>query len=233
MELALARGWSRVEAALALLAVVARVAQLGPLDRRARLSALAVLRPVESLVRRLLLIMAQSVSIPANIASRPMTDDARQRLNRSATKTDPARSPPRFKLVDPLPSLAGLKPALPPIASMAPRISSLYDERPSWLFIQPPLPQPTLQPPPAPQPILDRINALGEVLTHKERSVRRMARWLARRKQRRAQGLPTRVDPLRPGWPPGAGKHETHRTALQDVLVDVHTIWLGACVRAP
>jgi len=112
-------------------------------------------------------------------------------------------------------------------ARTAPRVRALADislpvymrtpEPPAW---RPPMPDDPLDA----RSIQRRLAALKSALEDIDRQAVRLARWQARRDFRRKQpdSRPGRIDPMRPGWPPGRRKRPIHE--IDDILRECHSL---------
>ncbi len=180
----------------ALLAVVAAIGALlqgagvrdgaGMIARKLHNAALALLRPAESAARRLILLMARGLVLPAR---RPPA----LAFAAAGRRAPPADRAPAFRLFDRTKRLSRVVKAAPPAG--IPRIRTF------WGPPTPP-PEPAARPAlrPAPSPLVEarrlglRLAALQHALVNLPQQARRLARWRAQR--------PLRL-PLRPGRPPG------------------------------
>ena len=175
---------------------------------------LAVLRPAESAVRRLVVIAARNVVVKL-APSRPMAAG-------KVIAKGGGSSSPSFQLFDPpkrLKSVRAMK-----LRRIEPRIHFFpHDPRISALF---PAPRPVVVPPPPPDGLVNsarlsrRLQALKSALEDIPRQARRMARWRARREAAKA---PKFKSPLRPGQPPGHRRKPTHE--IDGILTECH--WLA------
>ena len=122
LTLAMARAWPQLERLAALVGVLLGAAGRAQLSREARIGALRLLRPAEALVRRLIVLMARQMTVKAAPAVSGPVDP-----NCEAGKRD--RSPkPRFRLFEPLPSLASVF-ADPETGTPAPLLTTALYER--------------------------------------------------------------------------------------------------------
>ncbi len=191
----------------ALFPIVAAIVALlggreGLIQRGLRRAALALLRPAESAVRRLIVIATQGLALPPEPA-RPFPAGLAGAWR--AAGGDTRR--PAFRLFDPPQTFARLRPAPP---AGVPRIRSFGGFAPLIpLVAAPPPPAPTPRPePPAlveARPVLRRLAALEGALADLPRQARRMARRLARERAHSSHPSPQRRrrSPLRIGRPPG------------------------------
>jgi hypothetical protein len=175
---------------------------------------LAVLRPAESAVRRLIVIAARGVVVKL-VRSRPMPE------GRKIVKGG-GSSPPSFQLFDPPKRLKPLR--VRKSRRIEPRIHILdYDPRICALF---PTPRPAVVPPPPPDGLASathlhhRLQALKSALEDLTRQAKRLVRLQQRRK---ASPWPKSTLPLRPGRPPGYRRKPIHE--VDEVLIDCD--WLA------
>ena len=171
---------------------------------------LRVLRPAESAVRRLVVIVARGLVVKV-APSRPMPAGPIERGG--------GHRLPSFRLFDPRKSFAFLRDEMP--ARMLPRIHVFAgDPRVAALWSAPP-PEP--EPPPPPDGLVNaerlsrRLQALKSALENLPRQARRLARWRLRRET--APGLKFK-SPLRPGHPPGHRRKAVHE--VDEVLAECH-----------
>jgi hypothetical protein len=210
------------------------------LPRHLHRAILRLLRPTESAMRRLIILMARGLVVtlapPRPRKARPHPTILRNGVGTgilmppsSMPGSRPgARTPPRtiaLPLLDPLAPFRP-KPKRPAANGIA-RISLPGITRP-----------PPVAPrrPPAPDDVLDatrlalRLQALGAALGDLPRQARRFARWRQRKEAGRdaagAQNKKRRVWPLRPGRPPGQPRRRTH--AVHEILNDLHGLAFDA-----
>jgi len=174
----------------ALRAAAAAVAALiggggsGPIARRLRNAALALLRPAEAAARRLIVIAARGLPVPA---PRPAPAFASSAIP-TASPGDGTRAP-AFRLVDPPRPIP--PPRFAPRLLGSPRIRSFWTPAtPLVPLIQtaalPPAPPQTDARPPNPAALVDagrlhlRLAALSHALDDLPRQARRLLRWRAR-----------------------------------------------------
>lgn len=175
--------------------------------------ALRLIRPAEALVRRLIVLMARDMDLPAAAAvPASLTPQARAALSRARRRAAAARrteaAPPRFQLFEPLPSLSGL---------MRERRAEPAGPGPRILFLDQPYPvAPVTEPGMSAGPLIARLKALETVLANPGKRARRHAKFLARK--RRSNAPPGRLNPIRPGPAPGARSRHTPPDLL-DLLV--------------
>ncbi|MDP1700152.1 MAG: hypothetical protein Q8L53_04210 [Aestuariivirga sp.] len=176
---------------------------------------LAVLRPAESAVRRLIVVAARNVVVKL-APSRPMPK------GKVIGKGGGSR-PPAFRLCDTRKDFPELRERRVRYSKYPPRILFLRPEsRIDELW---PRPQPKAAPV-APDGLAPaarlhrRLQALKAALDDLPRQARRMARWHQRRA---AMPGPVYRSPLRPGPPPGHRKRKIHE--VDEVLANCH--WLA------
>lgn len=167
--------------------------------------ALRLIRPAEALARRLIVLMARDMAVPAGPRLSAVPD--RDRPRRRAAEQAPAGAP-RFQLFEPLPTLAGL---------MRERRAGPAGPGPRILCLDQPYPvAPVAEPGMAAGPLIARLKALEAVLANPVKRARRHAVFLARK--RRSNAPPGRINPIRPGPAPGARSRHTPPELL-DLLV--------------
>jgi hypothetical protein len=175
---------------------------------------LAVLRPAESAVRRLIVVVARNVVVKLAPA-RPMP--AGKKIGKGS-----GTSSPSFQIFDPprrvkhTPFRKGRR--------IIPRVRVLdYDPRICALF---PKRRPVIVPPPLPDGLASatrlhrRLIALKSALEDLPRQARRLVRWQERR---RAAPDFKSTSPLREGRPPGYRRKPVHE--VEEVLADCD--WLA------
>jgi hypothetical protein len=200
----------------ALLAVVAAIVALvgradtgGMLARGLRNAALALLRPAEAAARRLIVIAARGLALPA-VQRQPFTPIA-ARADGSAPAGTTPRRPPAFRLTDPAKRYFFTPPRRK--ARFAPRIRIFWGPG-AYVPPEPALTTPATaapQGPDAPVPagrLHLRIAALERALADLPGQARRLVRWRAR--------VPVlwRDSPLRLGYPPGWRQRPTREVDL-------------------
>ncbi|MEP9389272.1 hypothetical protein [Mesorhizobium sp. KR9-304] len=220
------------------------------LPRHLHRAILSLLRPAESAVRRLIIVMARGlvVTLPPVRPRKPKPAPTFLRKPGGTGILMPSkfRAPtismagaPRAPRALSLPLLDPLRPFRPrpkrPVQRSIPRISFPGFTAPSPI---------ALRRPPAPDDPLDatrmalRLQALGAALDDLPRQAKRFARWRAARRdavgaqnrnpdaagaqnKNRQAGLARRVWPLRPSRPPGQ-RPARHRAEVHEVLADLH-----------
>jgi hypothetical protein len=192
------------------------------LPRHLHRAILRLLRPAESAVRRLIIVMARGLVVtlapPRPRKAKPASTFLRKPggtgilMPRGSMAS--ARPAPRTLA---LPLLDRLRPFRPrrPVANGIPRISLPGVNAPSPI---------ALRRPPAPDDPLDatrlalRFQALGAALDDLPGQARRFARWRARKQAGRTR----RAWPLRPGRPPGQRPANRRRQEVHEILHDIH-----------
>jgi hypothetical protein len=184
-------------------------ARVGRIPRGLHRAVLRVLRPAESAVRRLIVIVARGLVVkPA--PSRPIPAGG------IAGKGGARR--PAFPLFDPRKNFAPRRRYVS--ERCAPRVLLYWNEDGELV-------SPRRDPPLPPDDTVDagrlcrRLEALKLALADLPRQARRLVRAKARRERLRAL-RPTFVSPLRPGHPPGHRKKPVHE--VDDVLFNCHLL---------
>jgi hypothetical protein len=221
----------------------------GFLTRYSHRAVLRLLRPAEAAARRLVIIVARDLAVPAlqerraMHVRRPAKAKPCSTILRTGIGTGiflphgvpmpaalahlvPARPAPRplaFRLTDP-PRRPARPRAVP--AWAAPRIS-----RTDQIALRP-MPEP-----PSPRDPIDvtrlrlRLAALAAALDDLPRQAQRFVRWAARQRRAIANGSARRLGPLRfgrppGGWRPGASRRRAHE--VDDILANTHSLALRA-----
>ncbi len=182
---------------------------------------LAVLRPAESAVRRLIVVAARNVVVKL-APSRPMPK------GKVIGKAVGSRTP-SFQLYDPPRRVKPIR--VRKVRRAEPRIRFLdwYDPRVAALF---PARPPVVEPPPPPDGLASatrlhqRLQALKLALDDLPRQAKRLVRWQQRR---RAPREFESTSPLRPGHPPGYRRKPIHE--VEEVLVECD--WLAEWAMKP
>jgi hypothetical protein len=182
---------------------------------------LAVLRPAESAVRRLIVVAARNVVVKL-APSRPMPK------GKVIGKGGGNRTP-SFQLYDPPRRMKPIR--VRKVRRAEPRIRFLdwYDPRVAALF---PARPPVVEPPPPPDGLAGatrlhrRLQALKLALDDLPRQAKRLVRWQMRR---RASQEFESTSPLRPGHPPGYRRKPIHE--VEEVLADCD--WLADWAMKP
>jgi len=168
----------------------------------ARREALAFLRVAEAMVRRILLLLAGQLKLAKPRAARPLPG--------FTSMTGPDEPAPLFALTEPQASWPHGS------AASGPRIRLLDDALP--------LQSSTEQPGPADPNarFWQRLAALNHVLNHRDKHLKRMARWLA---AAHAHQGPARRFPIRPGRPPGySAARRAHNPVTQSSLMNLSSL---------
>jgi hypothetical protein len=176
---------------------------------------LAVLRPAESAVRRLIVVAARNVVVKLS-PSRPMVKGTI--IGKAAGSRTPA-----FQLYDPPRRVKPIRVMKSRRAEPRIRFLNWYDPRVAALF---PARPPVVEPPPPPDGLASatrlhrRLIALKSALDDLPRQAKRLVRWQERR--RASQDFKS-TSPLRPGHPPGYRRKPVHE--VEEVLADCD--WLA------
>ncbi len=177
---------------------------------------LAVLRPAESAVRRLIVVAARGLVLKV-APSRPMPKG-------HIIGKGSGPSSPSFRLCDKRVVFPELSQPRVKYAKHPPRILFFGDDsRVDSLWSAP---QPAPVPAPSPDGLVNaerlarRLQALKLALDDLPRQARRMARWRVRRE---AMKSPKFKSPLRPGPPPGHRRRKIHE--VDEILANCH--WLA------
>jgi hypothetical protein len=186
---------------------------LGRIPRELHRSALRVLRPAESAVRRLIAIAARGLVLKP-VASRPWQ---KGRIIGKGSK--PSLT---FPLFDTRKRFAQRR--RPAGKRAMPRILNIWPDPhlvPLWQ------PQPTFAPAKPPDDghvdagrLSSRLEALKLALADLPRQARRLVRLKARRETMQKQGRPIFISPMRHGRPPGYRKKPRHE--VDEVLIECH-----------
>lgn len=202
------------------------------LPRHLHRATLRLLRPAESAVRRLVIVVARGlvVTLPPTRLRKEKPNPAILRngvvLRRGVLPAFPPRTPSARRTIA-LPLFDPLRPVRPrrAAATGVPRISLPGI---TALFPIPP------GRPVTPDDLIDatrlslRLKALTTALDDLPRQARRLARWQARSRVVAAaqdaagQGRPRRIWPLRPGRPPGQRSARRRAHQIHEILHDLH-----------
>jgi len=182
---------------------------------------LAVLRPAESAVRRLIVVVARNVVVKL-VASKSMP------VGKKIGKGGGNRIP-SFQLYDPPIRIKPIR--VRKVLRAEPRIRFLdwYDPRVAAIF---PARPPAVVPPPPPDGLASaarlhrRLQALKLALDDLPRQAKRLVRWQERR--RTSQDFKS-TSPLRTGHPPGYRRKPVHE--VEEVLADCD--WLADWAMKP
>ncbi len=174
---------------------------------------LAVLRPAESAVRRLIVIAARNVVVKL-APSRPMAE------GRRIGKGSGNPRPPAFPLFDPRKRFKIARGPRRKFPRVMPRIRVLGND-PTVAALWP-KPQPVVEPPPPPDGLASatrlhrRLQAVKLALEDLPRQARRLVRCQERR---RASPEYKELTPLRSGRPPGYRRKPVHE--VEEILADL------------
>ena len=202
---------NRIVAALFAMLGLDGVAPVGRIPQPLHRAVLRVLRPAESAVRRLIIIVARGLVVKLS-PSRPMPKGS---IIGKGGQAGPSRS--SFQLFDTRKDFPELRQPRRKFTRNPPRIHFFpYDTlRPA----RPPAAAPA--PPPdglvGGERISRRLQALKAALEDLPRQARRLARWRVRRETAKA---PKFRSPLRPGHPPGYRRKAIHE--VDEVLIGCH-----------
>ena len=208
---------------LAMLFAAARIEPDGSSDLRLSLATqslvLRVLRPMESAVRRLIVILSWTVALPTRRQRVAKPEGA---VKRKTVKIHRASArAPVFALFDRrkfFHELADSRKRF--IKGPGPRIWLLDGTDPP----RPPVPEKPVPDPEDARRIGRRLQAVRRALDDMPAQARRLL--VAMEKRAKAPPGPGRYGPLRPGWPPGFRKHRTHE--IDDLLCQCHAVaWHG------
>ncbi|MEX0347687.1 MAG: hypothetical protein AB3N20_22390 [Rhizobiaceae bacterium] len=180
-----------------------------------RRSILRILRPAESALRRLIVVVAAMLGQKTREKQRGEQEVEIELPDFSSFATYDTL--PAFQLIDPRKPIDGM---MRPIPTGIPRIAV------PGVFDPVPLPKPdhTLDA----IKLMRRIRRLKIALATLPRQARRLNRLMAKRAK--AEPGPGKVGPIRPGHPPG--HRQRPREPVDDLLRECH--WLAMeCVRAP
>jgi hypothetical protein len=190
-------------------------ATVGRIPRPIYYAVLRILRPAESAMRRLIIIVARGLVVKL-APSRPMPKG-------TIIGKGSGQSHFSFQLFDTRKNFPELRQYRVKYAKNPPRIHFFeYDPRVAALF---PAPQPVAVPPPPPDGLVNaerltrRLRALKSALDDLPRHARRLVRWRVRRENIKT---PKFKSPLRPGPPPGHRKRPIH--PVDEILADCHAL---------
>jgi hypothetical protein len=167
---------------------------------------LRILRPAESAVRRLVVIVARGLVVKP-VVFRPMPTKPMARGSASR---------PQFRLFDPRKSFAHYRQEVAPrflprihVFGADPRVAALWAASRTTAIADDGLVNARL--------LVRRLQALKLALDDLPRQARRLVRWRIRR-----ESVPSLKykSPLRPGPPPGYRKNKTHE--VDDILAECH-----------
>ncbi len=196
--------------------VVAELLALAQREDTLRRSVLRILRPAESTLRRLIVVVAAMLSQKARERGDDGVDKKEIQLP-DFSSFSTYDTLPAFQLIDPRKTFGEFS---RPVAKGIPRICvpGVFDPVPVKK------PDNTLQA----VNLIRRIRKLQYALHTLPRQARRLNRLMARREK--AEPGPGRVGPIRPGLPPG--HRQRPREPVDDLLRECH--WLAQeCARQP
>ncbi len=181
---------------------------------------LAVLRPAESAVRRLIVIAARNVVVKL-APLRPRPEGVKSAAPKE--KGGGAARSPSFQLFDPRKRFKFARVSRRKFPRVMPRVRVLdYDPRVVALW---PKPQPVVEPPPPPDGLASamrlhrRLRAVKLALEDLPRQAKRLVRLQERRKATPDLALDVKFkSPLRPGRPPGYRKKPIHE--IDEILAN-------------
>ena len=176
--------------------------------------ALAIIRPAESAVRRLIVIVAHEMAlrgIKLRAARRDGLDEFLFAL-RPSVRLEPAI--PAFNLIDPL-KLFGRD--APDCDEFGDGFDVSSEAENGENQDRTPIPAASLH---------ARLLALKHALDNLPRQAKRLARWYGQREAAYAQNLPHRYSPIRPGYPPASKRRRTDE--IDEVLHECHTLAMYA-----
>ncbi len=182
-----------VASMFALVGLVPNGAAVASMPADIRRQVLRVLQPAESALRRVILMKARGLVV--SLGTRCAAPKGLIPKGKGTGDRIPA-----FALFDPRKWFRELAKPYRPLRGAGPRISGFDEQR-----FDPPAPRSAEV---NPASLCRRLQALQKALETIPAQAKRLARLQARR---RALGEPLRrVEPRRPGWPPGYRKHHTH-----------------------
>ncbi len=169
--------------------------------------ALLILRPAESAVRRLIMIVAHEMALRGFKLRATRRDGLAEFLVFSRPNPRDEPSLPSFNLIDPL-KIFGRE---------APDMDGFYSGEDSGTPDKTPVPAASLA---------LRILALKKALENLPHHAKRLARWYEQRDAAYAQNLAHRYSPMRPGPAPAAVRR--HRDEIDEVLLECHLLAIYA-----
>ncbi len=169
--------------------------------------ALRILRPAESAVRRLIMIVAHEMALRGFKLRPARRDGLAEFLVFSRPNPQSGERLPAFNFIDPL-KLFGRE---------APDMDGFYSGEDSDAPDRTPVPAASLA---------LRILALKHALENLPRHAKRLARWYEQRDLAYAQNLAHRYSPMRPGPAPASEKRKTHE--IDEVLLECHLLAIYA-----
>ncbi|WP_084396267.1 hypothetical protein [Henriciella aquimarina] len=200
LKIAMERAWPLLTGLAATLAALIGLSDsIAPkrVSRSVHIRAMRLLRPAEALLRRLIVLMARELygnlsgTHPTALSPIHVSPDL-VRVKRDQTKKA------HFQLFEPLATVASCDSHRAPKPVGNPRILSLDAPYPAEVEKPDGLSAARL---------VARVRALRKVLDNPKHRAKRFARFLARKA---AANTPMgRLNPVRPGWPPGARSRHT------------------------
>jgi len=172
-----------------------------------RRKVLRMLRPAESALRRVIFLRSRGLVVALG-AKRPAPTHLIPKGNGSADRIPP------FALFDPRKWFRELAKKQRFLSGPGPRISGFDEPRPSFECSA------AKQPATNPANICRRLQALHKALEDIPAQAKRLARLQAKR--RAAGETFNRIEPLRPGHPPGYRKHRIH--VVDDMLYELNLL---------
>jgi hypothetical protein len=169
--------------------------------------ALRILRPAESAVRRLIMIVAHEMALRGFKLRAARRDGLAEFLMFSRPNPQAGERLPAFDLIDPL-KIFGRE---------APDMDGFYSGENSDAPDKTPVPAASLG---------LRILALKHALENLPRHAKRLARWYEQRDLAYAQNLPHRYSPMRPGPAPASRRRKDHE--VDAVLLECHLLAIYA-----
>lgn len=172
--------------------------------------ALAIIRPAESAVRRLIVIVAHEMALRGIKLGAPRRGGLDEFLFslRPNVRLEPAI--PAFNLIDPLKIFGRDAPDMD-------EFGKRFEAQESESQDRTPIPAAALH---------ARLLALKHALDNLPKQAKRLARWYEQRDVAYAQNLPHRYCPIRPGHPPASKRRR--RQDIDEVLHECHTLALYA-----
>jgi hypothetical protein len=171
--------------------------------------ALAIIRPAESAVRRLIMIAALQLG-PTKYRARPQQD---RHPNFASFGPSNAERIPAFNLIDPLKSFGEITPDFEVLGTNYHQTLDSHDAPLSTTRI-------------CVITLSRRLLALKNALDTLPKQAKRLARWYAARDAALRNLRPHRLSPLRPG--PPVGLPQSKRSEVRNVLFECHLLAIHA-----
>ena len=219
------------------------------LPRRLHRAVLRLLRPLESATRRLIIVAARDLPVPALPPPRPRKSEPNLKTAHAALRSlglavvlssaDIARAAAEKRAAEKRAANRAARAGRPLVLPIADPLKRFGPRRkyvpayaaPRIIFFHGPVPH-RLPPPPSPHDPVDatrlrmRLQALAGALDDLPGHARRFARWRAlraRNRQKPGAGRIRRISPLRPGLAPGLSRANRRRPSheVHDVLADM------------